>query len=107
MFEHAKVERLLVGLDAPGDGVACRNIDPPDQVRLYTHIRYVSVVFGLTLVAAWYMMWAYPAMDLQLLHANHGDLLSGNARIPICMYVVLCFVYGERTWLQRARNVDE
>lgn len=34
VLEDAKVERLLVRLYAPGDGVACRDVDPADEVRL-------------------------------------------------------------------------
>jgi hypothetical protein len=34
MLEDAKVERLLVGLDAPGYGVSCRDVDPANEVRL-------------------------------------------------------------------------
>ena len=34
VFEDAKVQRLLVRLYAPGDGVACRDVDPADEVRL-------------------------------------------------------------------------
>jgi hypothetical protein len=34
VLEDAKVERLLVGLDAPGDAVSCRDVDPANEVRL-------------------------------------------------------------------------
>jgi hypothetical protein len=34
VLEDAKVDRLLVRLDAPRDGVARRDVDPANEVRL-------------------------------------------------------------------------
>ena len=34
MFEDAKIERLLMGLDAPRYGMVRSYIDPADQIRL-------------------------------------------------------------------------
>jgi hypothetical protein len=34
VLEDAKVEGFAVRLDAPGDGVLARHVDPADEVRL-------------------------------------------------------------------------
>lgn len=36
VLKDAKVQRLLVWLYAPGDGVACGDVDPADKIRLAT-----------------------------------------------------------------------
>ena len=34
MFEDAKVDGALLGLDAPGDGMVGCDFDPTDEIRL-------------------------------------------------------------------------
>lgn len=63
MLEDAKVDRLLVWLNAPGDGVPCRDVDPADEVRLdsISTVRLAgSSCFVHTLL--WTSMFSMPAI---------------------------------------------
>jgi hypothetical protein len=59
-------------LYTPGDGVASLDIYPADQIGLSSCFSPCSTV---------QLCAAYPAVDLQLFHANHGDLRWGS-KVP-------------------------
>lgn len=46
MLEDAKVQRLLVRLYAPGDGVAGGDVDPADKVRLAARSAWIDELVG-------------------------------------------------------------
>lgn len=68
MLEDAKVQRLLVRLYAPRDGVACGDVDPADKVRLATRSASNDELAPK----------AYLAVHFNVLHARH------------LVYLVLC-----------------
>jgi hypothetical protein len=61
VLEDAKVQRFLVWLYAPGDGVAGRDIDPADKVRLAARSALSNKLARRT----------YLAVHFDVLHARH------------------------------------
>ena len=70
VLEDAKVQRLLVRLYAPRNGVACRDVDPADEVRLAARSASNNKLAGQ----------AYLAVHFYVLHARH----------VACVLCVLC-----------------
>jgi hypothetical protein len=60
VLEDAKVDRLLMWLDAPRDGVSCRDVDPANEVRLSELAIFGSAEGLCTLL--WISMFSMPAM---------------------------------------------
>jgi hypothetical protein len=64
VFEDAKVDRLLVRLHCPRDGVVGLCVDPAHEIAL-------SVVLSWSSVSGW-TRHSYLAMYLDLFHSRHG-----------------------------------
>ena len=72
VFEDAEVDRFLMRLDAPRDGVAGANIDPSHEIGLADE-RVSRALAGEKGAS-------HLAMDLQLLHCGHGQRKVGAER---------------------------
>jgi hypothetical protein len=72
VLEDAKVDRLLVRLDAPRDGVARRDVDPANEVRLGGLAE--PDVLGAVSTLLWTSMFSIPAMA--------AVCLSGRVVLP-------------------------
>jgi hypothetical protein len=60
VLEDAKIHRLLVRLDAPGDGVSCRDVDPANEVRL-GGLAVLDIMDSICTLL-WTSMFSIPAM---------------------------------------------
>ena len=82
MFEDAKIERLLMGLDAPGYGMVRSYIDPADQIGL-DRLAYQRIILGVLTVASTGVVAVGPAGHFPAVSGEptHVDGLSAR-RLP-------------------------
>lgn len=78
VLEEAEIQRLLMGLQVPGDGVIAFNVDPPNEVGLRDEPGRSVCLFLLDLTAQFLQPEERPyfAVNLELFHSRHGGLGS-------------------------------
>jgi len=102
VLEDPKVYRLLMGLNAPRDGVAGADFDPSDKVGLYINKEWLDCARQRV------EMGTYLAMNLQFLHGRHDCARVEGEMEGSCRKCVrgVAAEGGKRNKAERTTSID-